>query len=136
MKKTNSARFIASRLASVRTSGRNRIMVRVAVTGVAVSIAVMIVAIAVILGFKEQISSKVVGFSPELQILNLDNNNSFETVPIKARQPFMEDMGKMPGISGYYTYAQKAGVLRGEEAMQGIVLQGVDSLYAVSVPCC
>ena len=129
MKKVNTAYFIASRLASAHASARNKVMVRIAVTGVAVSIAVMIVALAVIFGFREQITSKVAGFNSELQIVNLDNNNSFETVPIRADQPFWEELAEIKGIAGYYRYGQKAGVLRGKEAIQGIVLKGVDSAF-------
>ncbi len=129
MKKVNTAYFIAARLASARASGRNKVMIRIAVTGVAVSIAVMIIALAVIFGFREQITSKVAGFDAEIQIVNLDNNNSFETVPIKAKQPFEEELSKIKGIKGYYRYGQKAGVLRGKEAIQGIVLKGVDASF-------
>lgn len=121
--------FIAQRLKSVRESRKNRIMIRVATLSTAVSVAVMIIAISVIMGFKNEISSKMVGFDAHLQVVNLDNNSSYETIPIQNSARLRDSLLKIPAILSVSPYAYKAGVLRNKDLMQGIVLKGVDSTF-------
>lgn len=100
-------------------------MVRVARWSVAIGLAVMIVSISVIIGFRSEISSKVIGFGADVQIVNLDGNSSLETEPIDANQPFLDKIRELPDFKHLQRFAVKAGILRGEEAMQGVVLKGV-----------
>ena len=63
-------------------------------------LAVMILAVAILTGFKQQIREKVVGFGSNIQIVNFDSNISFETTPINEGQDFIPKIKKIPG---YYT---------------------------------
>ncbi|MFQ8805982.1 MAG: hypothetical protein ACLR8Y_13940 [Alistipes indistinctus] len=99
-------------------------MVRIATLSVAVGMAVMIVSLAVIFGFKHEITAKLTGFGSHVQIVNLDGNTSYETVPISKNQPVVPLIEKLPACGEIHPYAIKAGILRGEEAMQGVVLKG------------
>lgn len=127
MPKINTPFFIASRLSAEKSTPKNKVMVDIATLSVTVSIAVMIVAIAVIVGFKKEIAAKVVGFSSHIQIVNLDNNNSYETVPVSADQPFLAPLRELSGVVSVNEYAVKAGVMRHNDAIQGVVLKGVSS---------
>ena len=120
--------FLARRISS-RGVGRGSVMVRIATVSVIVSVAVMIVSLGVIFGFKDEISRKLIGFGAHLQIVNLDGNVSYETVPVSRDQPFLEDIRRVKDFSGIYPYAIKAGIMRGDDAMQGVVLKGVDGSY-------
>ncbi|MFR4025218.1 MAG: hypothetical protein ACLTZY_05175 [Alistipes indistinctus] len=64
-----------------------------------------------------------------MQIVNLDGNTSYETVPISKNQPVVPLIEKPPACGEIHPYAIKAGILRGEEAMQGVVLKGVGPDY-------
>ena len=103
-------------------------MVRVATLSVAIGVAVMIVSLAVIFGFKREITAKLSGFGAHVQIASLDGNaSSYETEPVSRDQPFADYFARNPPLSrSLNPYAVKGGILRGEEAMQGIVLKGVD----------
>ena len=92
--------FIAERLIKGRRqeSSFSRPINVIAVIGIAMGLAVMILAVAVLTGFKQQIREKVVGFGSHIQILNLDSNYSYETVPISDTHSFIGKIRDIPGI--------------------------------------
>jgi lipoprotein-releasing system permease protein len=121
--------FIAQRLIKGRreeTSFSRPINV-IAIVGIAMGIAVMILAVAILTGFKQQIREKVVGFGAHIQIMNFDSNISFETTPISDTQKFIPEIKKIPGISHIQVFATKAGIIRTDEDIQGVVLKGIGS---------
>jgi lipoprotein-releasing system permease protein len=87
----------------------------------------MIIAVAILTGFKKQIREKVVGFGSNIQIVNFDSNLSFETAPIHEGQSFIPKIKKIPGISHIQVFATKAGIIKTDEEIQGVVLKGVGS---------
>lgn len=103
--------------------------VKVAMAGIALGLAVMILSIAIIVGFKKQIREKVIGFGAHIQITNFDNNASFEYLPIAVNDTLMEQLRSLPGIKHVETFATKPGILKTEEDFQGIVLKGIDADY-------
>jgi lipoprotein-releasing system permease protein len=121
--------FIAHRLIKGRreeTSFSRPINV-IAITGIALGLAVMILAVAILTGFKQQIRNKIVGFGSNIQILNFDSNLSLETVPISDTQSFIPKIRQMDGIKQIQVFATKAGIIKTAEAIQGVVLKGVGS---------
>lgn len=104
-------------------------MIRIATLSVAIGMAVMIISLAVIFGFKHEITAKLTGFGAHVQIVNLDGNTSYETVPISINQPVVPLIEKLPDFGGIHPYAIKAGILRSDDAMQGVVLKGVAADY-------
>lgn len=129
MSKLNLEYFLARRMAAPADGRKKNVMVRIATLSVVVGMAVMIVALGVIFGFKRQITSKLTGFGAHIQLVNLDGNSSYETVPISLDQPVVERIARLDDVAGIYPYAIKAGILRGEQAMQGVVLKGVGPDY-------
>ena len=121
--------FIAQRLIKGRreeTSFSRPINV-IAIIGIAMGLAVMILSVAILTGFKQQIREKVVGFGSHIQILNFDSNISFETTPISDTQKFIPVIKKIPGIEHIQVFATKAGIIRTDEDIQGVVLKGIGS---------
>jgi lipoprotein-releasing system permease protein len=99
----------------------------IAIVGIAMGLAVMIIAVAVLTGFKQQIRDKIVGFGSNIQILNFDSNLSLETIPVSDTQAFIPRIRKMDGIRHVQVFATKAGIIKTTEAIQGVVLKGVGS---------
>jgi lipoprotein-releasing system permease protein len=121
--------FIAHRLVKGRreeTSFSRPINV-IAVIGISLGLAVMILAVAILTGFKEQIREKVVGFGSNIQIVNFDSNYSLETAPISEGQDFIPKIKNIPGIKHVQVFATKAGIIKTEDDIQGVVLKGVGS---------
>ena len=89
----------------------------------------MIVAIAVVTGFKNEITRKVVGFASHIQILNFDSNVSYETQPINSDQEFLGALREDPSIAAVQVFATKAGIIKTKSDIQGVVLKGVGPAY-------
>lgn len=123
--------FIANRLIKGRREGTSfsRPINVIAIIGIAVGLAVMILAVSILTGFKQQIREKVVGFGSHIQIMNFDSNISFETTPISDTQRFIPEIKQIPGISHVQVFATKAGIIRTDEDIQGVVLKGIGSDY-------
>ena len=119
-------RFIAERLYfSQQTEGRSsRPAVRVALAGLIISVMVMIITVCVVVGFKQTVTDKVVGFAAHLRVVNFENNNTFELSPIMASDSMLQALGALPHIESVNTFVTKPGILKTDEAFQGIVFKG------------
>ena len=100
--------------------------VKVAIAGIALGLAVMIISVAIVTGFKKEIRDKVIGFGSHIRISNFDNNNSFETVPIRIDSSFIQSLYDIKGIKKIQTYATKPGIIKHGDAVQGVILKGFD----------
>jgi len=104
----------------------SRPAVRIATIGIALGLAVMIIAIAVVIGFKEQIRNKTIGFGGHIQITNFDNNNTYEMNPIKADNALIKKVSSLDGVSHVQRFATKPGIIKTDKEFQGIVIKGID----------
>ena len=121
--------FIAQRLIKgrrVETSFSRPINV-IAIIGIAMGLAVMILAVSTLTGFKQAIREKVVGFGSHIQVMHFDSNISFETTPVSDTQEFIPRIKKIPGIRHMQVFATKAGIIKTDEDIQGVVLKGIGS---------
>jgi len=114
-----------------RKEGRSfsRSIVGIAMFGIALSLAVMIVAVAIVTGFKKEISNKVTGFGAHIQIQNLDSNLSYETVPVPTGLESVSRISQLEGIKNVQPFAIKAGIIKTGEEIHGAVLKGIDGTY-------
>ncbi len=128
MSKIDTELFIARRLSS-RAAGTGNVMVRIAVATVAVSMTVMVVALAVIFGFKREVAAKLTGFTGHVEVVNLDGNSSFETAPIMRSKALEESVRQLSDFKSITPYAIKGGMAKSDEAIQVVMLKGVDTGY-------
>lgn len=121
--------FIAKRIHFCKEGDRQVTppAVRIAILGIALGLAVMILAVAIIVGFKKEVRNKVIGFGSHIQITNFDNNTSFESTPIAVSDTLLQDLKSFPGIRHVEAYATKPGILKTDSDFHGIVLKGVDT---------
>lgn len=89
----------------------------------------MLIAVAVVTGFKNEIRNKVIGFGSHIQVVNYDSNNSYETQPISRQQAFLSQLQHIPDIIHVQVFATKPGMIKTEDYIQGIVFKGVDTDY-------
>lgn len=101
--------------------------VRIAMIGIALGLAVMILSVAIVVGFKKEVRNKVIGFGSHIQITNFDNNSSYESTPIAVSDTLLENLHTFPGIRHVEAFATKTGILKTDSDFQGIVLKGVDA---------
>jgi lipoprotein-releasing system permease protein len=119
------ASFIARRFYSMSRSGVSGVVMNTAIFSVAVGVAVMIVSVSIVIGFKQQIREKVVGFVSHIQIESLDNNSSYEVTPITYNAALKQQLLDLEGVVQVQATAGKAGIIKTDEHIQGIVLKGI-----------
>ncbi|MCK3686282.1 FtsX-like permease family protein [Maribellus sp. YY47] len=127
----NTELFIAKRLFSDKATRKllSQRIIRIALIGIALGLAVMIVSVAVVTGFKKEIRDRVIGFGSSIQIINYDSNSSYETRPVSSDQPFLEAVRSIPGVKYIQPFATKPGMMKTNEYHQGIIFKGVTKDY-------
>lgn len=103
----------------------SRPAIRIATLGIAVGMAVMIMSVSVVLGFKHTIRDKVVGFGGHIQVSNFMTQQSSESYPIVINDSMMRVMAKIPGVKHCERFSQTQGILKTEKDFLGVVLKGV-----------
>lgn len=127
----NIEHFIAKRIlsgsgASNQLSGP---IVRISVLGITLGLAAMILSVAIVTGFQNEIKAKLIGFNSHIQITNYDNNVSAEPKPITKIQPFLQQIKNNPEIRHIEVYATKNGIVKTKTDNEGILLKGIDKDY-------
>lgn len=127
----NVALYIARRInSSVRNKkSLSHPIITIATAGIALGLAVMIISVAIVTGFKKEIRNKVSGFGSHIQILNFDSNKSFETQPIEKDKGYYPFIKTLKGVKHMQVFATKAGIIKTKDEIQGVVLKGVGSDY-------
>lgn len=104
----------------------SRPAVRVALGGIVIGVMVMIVTICVVVGFKREITQKVAGFGSHIQVVNFDNNSTYELRPIRVSDSLVSRIGEIPHVVSVSIFASKPGIIKTDSAFQGIVFKGTD----------
>ena len=123
--------FIARRIYSDQGDRRkvSRPAIRIATIGVAIGLAVMIITVSVVLGFKHTIRDKVVGFGSHIQVMNLLSVASVDSYPICIDDSTMQAMDSIEGISHVQRYSMARGILKTDEDFLGVAFKGVGPEY-------
>ena len=116
-------RLYFSEEGKARTS---RPAVRVALGGIVIGVMVMIVGICVVVGFKQEIQRKVAGFGSHIQVVNFDNNATYELQPVEVSDSLLMKLQGLPHVKQVSTFASKPGILKTDSAFQGIIFKGTD----------
>ena len=99
--------------------------IRIATIGVAIGLAVMIVSVAVVLGFKHTIRDKVVGFGSHIQVANFLTQQTTLEYPIAIDDSMMNVLKGIDGVQHVQRYAMKQGILKTDSDFLGVVFKGV-----------
>jgi lipoprotein-releasing system permease protein len=123
----NTEFFIARRVFSQK-EGQKGIaskIVSIAVASISIGLAVMIISVAVLLGFKKQVREKVIGFGSHFQVVNYDSNSSFETQPILIDSALIKQFTALPEVSQLNQFITKPGIIKTDTEIHGMTLKGV-----------
>ncbi|HSD13357.1 MAG TPA: FtsX-like permease family protein [Flavobacterium sp.] len=124
--------FIAKRLITTKNykSSISAPIIKIAIAAIAIGMVMMIVSIATGMGLQQKIRQKVSAFNGHVIISNYDDNQSEVSVaPISIHQDFYPKFQNIEGISHIQAVATKAGIIRTENAFEGIVFKGVGKDY-------
>jgi lipoprotein-releasing system permease protein len=124
--------FIARRVHFSRSAGERRVTppaIRIATAGIALGLCMMLLSVAIVVGFKKEVRNKVIGFGSHIQITNFDSNTSYETVPVMVSDTLLEELRSFPGIRHAERFATTLGMIKTETACQGFVMKGIDEEF-------
>ena len=121
--------FIAKRLARFNTGSFSSIIIRIAILAVAISVAILILTASIVEGFQSNITKKIFGYWGHIQILHYTSDRALEGIPI-MNDPILKDtiLGH-ENVKSIHPFAQKAGILKTKEGIDGIILKGVDHTF-------
>lgn len=98
--------------------------------GIAIGLVVMILSVAIALGFKQEVRDKVVGFGAHIQVANFSRTDVYETRPVVGSDSIRQVIRQSsPGVKHIQRFAIKPGMLKTEDNFQGIILKGIAQEY-------
>ena len=103
--------------------------VRIAMAGIAVGLAVMIVSVAVVIGFKHQVRDKVIGMGADIVVSGIDGSDLYQVNPVVAEDSLLDVFRNIPGTSHVQRYSTKPGMIMTSDNFQGMVVKGVGQEY-------
>lgn len=123
--------FIARRIYKQQEGSRqvSRPAVRIATAGIAIGLAVMLVTVSVVLGFKQETRNKVVGLGADVLVTSIDVDESFQTTPVSVTDSMMQAWRSLEGVATVQRYSTKPGMIMTDNDFQGMVLKGVGQEY-------
>ena len=127
--------FFLARRIYTNNSDKTRVdrpAIRIAIAGVAIGLAVMLVSVSVVFGFKHTIRDKVVGFGSHIQVTNFMALQTAEQYPIQMGDSMLNILKRIPGVSHVQRYAIKQGILKTETDFLGVAFKGIASEYDIS----
>ena len=127
--------FFLARRIYTNNSDKTRVdrpAIRIAIAGVAIGLAVMLVSVSVVFGFKHTIRDKVVGFGSHIQVANFMALQTAEQYPIQMGDSMLSVLKRIPGVNHVQRYAIKQGILKTETDFLGVAFKGIASEYDIS----
>ena len=121
--------FLAKRIATDGKRTFSGLIVRVAIGAIALGIAAMLLSIAVLKGFKGEVTAKQRGFFGDITLTNYDLNDSYEPEPIGLTAAEMDRLRTVPGVTDVRHFATKAGIINVNNEVEGVLFKGIDSSY-------
>lgn len=123
--------FIAKRIYSDNDAQQkvSKPAIRIATAGVAVGLAVMIVSVCIVLGFKHTIRDKVIGFGSHITVANFMTVHGSEQKPIAMPDSMIKALRSVSGVKHVQRYALKQGILKTDSDFLGVAFKGIASEY-------
>lgn len=129
MKRLNTEYFIAGRIAIKSERTFSKLIVRIAIAGVMLSLAVMMLSVAIIKGFKTEIQEKVRGYIGDVRVFKYSLNNSFELLPFVPQKATIDQLKNNPDVEFYQPYATKPAIISANNEVEGINFKGIDKTF-------
>lgn len=121
--------FIFKRLNSSENGSFSRTIHKVAVASVAFGLAAVLVSVMILDGFQHTIRDKIFALGGHLQVIKYTMGNSYEEEPISLNIPLYQDPDQFDHVAHVQEFANKAGLLKTDEDVYGVLLKGVSHSF-------
>lgn len=120
---------LANRILRDKGNRFSRPIVTLSVFGVSLGLVIMMIAIGITSGYKQEIRNKVVAMGSHIRITNYDQNYSHEQIPIAKQQNCFKQLLLHPEVDDIQAFATKVGIIKTTDQVEGIVLKGIDRTF-------
>lgn len=117
--------FITRRLLHRSKFNFSRPIIFLSIVSIALGISVMLISISVVNGFQHEVKDKITGFSSHIQLSNYELNSSYEASPLTYNEEMIRSIRSIQHIKHVQTYASKAGIIKANNQIEGVILKGV-----------
>lgn len=119
--------FLAHRIYAQNDDKRkvSRPAIRIATIGVAIGLAVMIVSVCVVLGFKHAIRDKVIGFGSHIQVAEYNALMGGDGRAVQMDDSVMRVLSHIQGVKHVQRFAYRQGILKTDDDFLGVMFKGV-----------
>lgn len=121
--------FLAKRIHFSKGDEAQRVSppaIRIAIAGIAIGLTVMLLTVAIVVGFKEEIRDRVTDFGGHLQILAQTNNRTFEKQPVCFSDSMLSAYRSLPYVADVRTFITKPAVIKTDEDFLSVVVKSDD----------
>ena len=116
---------IARRLSSRKQGGRAGIMERVATIATAISVMVIILTLAIVVGFKQGVGELISASASDIVITAPQSKGVVSDVRIERSARLEHLLQEHGDIERYAPYIAKEGVIKSDDNLVGVLLKGV-----------
>lgn len=121
--------FLAKRITLSGQRTFSKLIVRVTIGALTLAIMAIIMAVAILNGFKQEITEKQRGFFGDIIILKNERSDSYVNTPISLSNEQINVLEKHPNVVNIYPFATKAGIMNVKGEVEGVLLKGIDKDY-------
>jgi lipoprotein-releasing system permease protein len=125
----NLSYFISKRIRHEQAASFSSIIHKIAIASIAIGLAASIVAFLVMKGFQDTVKNKIYSFSGNIILTQYTLNNSPEEQAMNFHIPIYDHPEDFPFIYHTQEFAHKAGLIKTNEEVFGIVLKGVGKSF-------
>ena len=123
------AYFLAKRIHFSKGDDSQRVSppaIRIAISGVAIGVAVMLITVAIVVGFKEEVRQKVIDFSGHLQMQAFVSNSTYELPPVCVSDTMLSFVKRVAEVEHVERFVTKPAVIKTDDDFLSVVLKGTD----------
>lgn len=125
----NLSYFISKRISSEKQDNFSATIHKIAIASIGLGLATMIISFLILSGFQDTVKNKIYSFSAHLQVTKFTMGNSYEETPISTNNEVFNNYGQIDFIDHIQEYTHKAGLIKTEEEVLGIIFKGVTARF-------
>jgi lipoprotein-releasing system permease protein len=119
--------FVARRIRNTQESSFSKTVTYVGIGTISIGISIILIAFAILFGFKESIQAKIISISGDVRISKISGNHSLSESPIAKNRDWESQIIQNPAIDHIQSHVQKPGILVGKEGLAGVIIKGIGS---------
>lgn len=129
----NLSYFISKRISKQSGEGFSSTIHKIAVASIGIGLGAAIVSFLIMRGFQDTVKNKIYSFSGHMLVTKFTMNNSMEETPMDINIDLFRNYSVYPGVRHAQEFAHKAGLIKTDDEVLGVVLKGVGKSYDSTV---